>query len=213
MYPFQLANINWNIFQSSRACFGDFQTRLNVAALAPLALIACVFLVAVGSAVWPALRKRLRSRVKIGGELRTPMLHEDTQTSQVMGTGLVAEHPDMGPSGSKPIPPVQPIPPGPDAHIPTDSDRAEAARSPPNNDSSGADVKPPDADAPSPSKPGEMWEIVTAAMLRALPITLWCTYLVLPDVASLIFSSFVCDPFKYDDLSGVSWYAPPAPAA
>ena len=180
MHPFQLANFNWNIFQSS-ACFGDFQTRLNVAALAPLVLIACVFIVAVGYAVWPALRKRyshgqrLRSsRAKIGGELCDPMLPKDTQTSQVMGTGVAAEHPDT--------------------------------RSPPNNDSSGADVKPPDADAPSPSKPGEMWEIVTAAMLRALPITLWCTYLVLPDVASLIFSSFVCDPFKYDDLSGVSWY-------
>jgi hypothetical protein len=186
MHPFQLANFNWNIFQSS-ACFGHFQTRLNVAALAPLVLIACVFIVAVGYAVWRALHKRLRSRAKIGGELRKPMLHEDTQTSQVMS------------------------PPGPDAHIPTDSDRAESARSPPNNDSSGADVKPPDADAPSPSKPGEMWEIVTGAMLRALPITLWCTYLVLPDVASLIFSSFVCDPFKYDDLSGVSWYMLPSP--
>ena len=173
MHPFQLANFNWNIFQSS-ACFGDFQTRLNVAALAPLVLIACVFIVAVGYAVWRALRKRLRSRAKIRGELRDLMLPEDTQTSQVMGTGVAAEHPDT--------------------------------RSPPNNDSSGADVKPPDADGPSPSKPGEMWEIVTGAMLRALPITLWCTYLVLPDVASLIFSSFVCDPFKYDDLSGVSWY-------
>jgi hypothetical protein len=150
MYPFQLVNFNGNIFQPA-ACYGDFQTRLNVAALAPLVLIACIFIGAVGYSAWRPCRKRhtLPACAEVG-ESHLPMLSEATQTSQAALTTS-----------------------------------------------------------------GGLWEVIKGAILLALPTTLWFTYLVLPEVASRIFSSFPCDSFKYDDLHDVSWYlyVPSAPVA
>ena len=216
MSLFTAVSLDWQTIVAHTKCYGDFQVRLSLTALSPLVLLALVFLIALGLSAW---RKR-RGGVRPGRARRASVPHRVGslrvahttwwRTSSIQGNTLLEsrEAGKAGPSASLEPREIQ-------LHTLVAPKAGEAGPSEPperlgpmilSADLAGEAEASPLATR---TKTGDkmLSQIISRAVLLALPTALVCTSIFLPSVAHDIFKAFDCEAFEYDDLEATKWCA------